>query len=74
MSKNLKTLLTIAAENRVVGISWESIARKVHRKKKPARAGLRGIALFGTTSIAKRNPSDSRRLATNVICIFESGP
>src|SRR5215470_3609396 len=34
MSHNMPTLLATAAEMRAVGSSWDSIAKKVHRKPK----------------------------------------
>ena len=44
MSKNMPSLLAIAAEMRAVGHPWETVAHKVHRKARtcqqwPARYG-----------------------------------
>ena len=44
MSANIKTLLTIAAELRASGHSWEAVAKRVNRKAKTCKAWPRVYA------------------------------
>jgi hypothetical protein len=62
MSHNMYTLLTTAAEMRAVGHSWDSVARKVHRKPKtcqkwPGRFPIQWQQLYST--VQKRRFEDS---------------